>query len=36
MTQANSLYALLIGINFYNPNLLSDGSRYGNLDGGSK
>ena len=27
------LYALLIGINFYFPNRLSDGSEYGNLDG---
>ncbi|MGB5635843.1 MAG: caspase family protein [Waterburya sp.] len=36
MTQANSspdLYALLIGINCYLPNLLSDGSHYGSLDG---
>ncbi len=36
MTQTNSnpkLYALLIGINFYFPNLLSDDSSYGNLDG---
>ncbi|MEM9275241.1 MAG: caspase family protein [Cyanobacteria bacterium P01_F01_bin.143] len=27
------LYALLIGINFYFPNRLSDGSEYGDLDG---
>lgn len=36
MVQANSkpkLYALLIGINFYYPNQLSDGSVYGDLNG---
>ena len=36
MTQTDSapnLYALLIGINFYFPNRLSDGSSYGYLDG---
>jgi hypothetical protein len=36
MTQANvsaDLYALLIGVNCYLPNRLSDGSVYGNLEG---
>jgi Caspase domain len=36
MTQANSspdLYALLIGVNCYLPNRLSDGSVYGSLEG---
>ena len=32
-TESPKLYALLIGINFYYPNLLSNGARYGNLDG---
>ncbi len=33
MRNTTELYALLIGINYYYPNRLSDGSSYGNLGG---